>query len=163
MVQLRIYTLRSAEALRQFSRDGTKLASSDHFGNVRLWDVASRRPIGEPLSGNGNPVYSVAFSSDGTRLASASAGRTVRLWEITLGQPIDEPPAGDPGPVSSVAFSPDGTKLASAGSGYNGSVLLWDRLWDIGYGCALATPYVARAQVQPYGPSGWEPKCTFAE
>jgi WD40 repeat protein len=37
-----------------------------------LWDVASRKPIGEPLKAYSEGVRSVAFSPDGKTLATGS-------------------------------------------------------------------------------------------
>jgi WD40 repeat protein len=50
--------------------------------SVRLWDLATSRPIGAPLTGHTGPVTSVAFSRDGTTLAAGSADHTVRLWDV---------------------------------------------------------------------------------
>ena len=62
-----------------FSPDGTTLASASPDHTVRLWDLATSRPIGAPLTGQ---VTSVAFSPDGKTLAAGSADRTVRLWDV---------------------------------------------------------------------------------
>ena len=47
-----------------------------------VWDLATSRPIGAPLTGHTGPVTSVAFSPDSTTLATGSADHTVRLWDV---------------------------------------------------------------------------------
>ena len=64
-----------------FSPDGRLLATASDDQTVRLWDVPTGRPHGEPLAGHTGAVSDVAFSPDGRLLATASADSTVRLWD----------------------------------------------------------------------------------
>ncbi len=51
-----------------------------HDGKVRLWDVASRQPLGDPLKAHKGAAYAVVFTSDdGRTLASAGQNATVML------------------------------------------------------------------------------------
>ena len=115
-----------------FSPDGTKLATASEDQTARLWDVATGRPLCEPL-GHAGGVEAVAFSPDGTKIATASLDRTARLWDVATGKPLCKPFRHD-GSVNAVAFSPDGTKIATAS---------WDktaRLWDAATGKPLGKP-----------------------
>jgi WD40 repeat protein len=121
-----------------FGPDGRRLAIGggdtsvgvlgDHDGTVRLWDVETNSPIGEPLI-HGELVHSVAFSPDGNRIASGAmeAGNngTVRLWDANTGQLIKATTIGDAEAVVwAVTFSPDGRRIAAAGA--DGVVQLMD-------------------------------------
>jgi WD40 repeat protein len=112
-----------------FSHDGTRLASASADRTVRLWDATTGQPVGQPLEGHTETVWSVAFSRDGTRLASASDDRTVRLWDATGGRELRAPLEGHTAWVNSVAFNPDGTRLASASG--DRTVRLWDTNVDV--------------------------------
>ena len=71
-----------------FSPDGTTLASRPPPTAVRLWDVATGRRIGGPLTG-GPRAVAVAFSPDGNTLAGGSGDGSVGCgtWRRTSSGP----------------------------------------------------------------------------
>ncbi|GLW11450.1 hypothetical protein Misp01_65780 [Microtetraspora sp. NBRC 13810] len=105
-----------------FSPDGRTLAAGGNDDMVRLWDVATRRPLAT-LAGHTDAVWSVAFSPDGRTLASAGDDGTVRLWDVAARRPLATL-TGHGGNVLTVAFDPDGRTLASGGD--DDTVRLWD-------------------------------------
>ena len=66
-----------------FSPDGKLLASAGWDGQIMLWDVATRRRLGEPLSTGDLAISDIEFSSDGRWLAVASDNRTFMLYGAT--------------------------------------------------------------------------------
>jgi WD40 repeat protein len=90
---------------------------------VRVWSVATRQPVGEPLECHGDIVETVVFSPDGKTLASGNADNTVWLWDVASRQPLGEPLKGHSDAVRSVAFSPDGKMLVFSQLGQNGSAM----------------------------------------
>jgi WD40 repeat protein/energy-coupling factor transporter ATP-binding protein EcfA2 len=114
---------RAAVRSAAFSPDGKILVSGSNDKTIILWDVVTRQPIGQPLTGTGI-VHSIAFSLDGKMFATGSDNHTVVLWDVATRQPIGPPLGGHTDWVSSVAFSPDGRTLASSSN--DGTVILWD-------------------------------------
>jgi WD40 repeat protein len=110
-----------------FSPDGTLLATGDHAGTVRLWEVATWKPR-KVLTRHEGPVR-VAFSPTGQTLATGGHDRTVVLWDMPGGQPQVILSCREP--VACVAFSGNGAYLATAGGDGKvknrpGEVKVWD-------------------------------------
>jgi serine/threonine protein kinase/WD40 repeat protein len=122
---------------------------------VRLWDVATLKPLVPPLQ-HSAPVQAVAFSPDGTILLTGcgdprsayTQGGEARLWDVATGQPARRasggpvlPPLPHQGAVVALAFSPDG-KFVLTGSTDRAA-----RLWDTATGQLLGPPLLHKGKV----------------
>jgi WD40 repeat protein len=114
---------------------------------IRLWDMATRQQIGQPL--HTEAVFSVDFSPDGKTLVSGSQDGTILLWDITTRQQIGQPLTGHTEPVTSVAFSPDG-KILALGN-HNGKIVLWDVATHQNIGVLTNYTSVVRVAFSPDG------------
>jgi WD40 repeat protein len=111
-----------------FSPDGKLLATgtgdwhTDRPGEVKLWDVATGRPVEGKAWYCARDVKALAFSGDGQRLGIANgAGQGSILLVQTSGRVASlDCPTG----ATAIAFSPDGKILA--GCQWNGKMQLWD-------------------------------------
>ncbi|MFI7125585.1 helix-turn-helix domain-containing protein [Nonomuraea sp. NPDC050153] len=112
---------------RLFSPDGRLLVTANRRKGrteVRIWDVAARKPVSGPLPIDDLPendpaetAYSPVFSPDGRTLALAHpASPVVTLWDATNGRNIGVLRVRRPGAVGvlSMVFSPDGRTVAVA-------------------------------------------------
>ena len=70
-----------------FAPDGNTIVTGVNVNVAQRWDVATHKPIGEPLV-HQDDVYSVAFSPDGKIIATGSKDKTLRLWEAQTGKPL---------------------------------------------------------------------------
>ncbi|MGH8658856.1 MAG: hypothetical protein ACREV4_10410 [Gammaproteobacteria bacterium] len=129
-----------------FSLNGKMLASGggghdtgNHYarGEIRLWDTAHWKPIGEPIVAHDDAVWSVAFSPDSRMLATGSADKSIRLWEVATGR--GQPLAGHLTGVRAVTFSPDGKMLASSSA--DGTI----RLWSVAARRPIGQPFFGHA------------------
>jgi WD40 repeat protein len=68
--------------------DGRPIAVTGAWDDtVRVWDLTTGIPIGDPLTGHTNTVAAVACTQlDGRPIAvTGSWDRTVRVWDLTTG------------------------------------------------------------------------------
>jgi WD40 repeat protein len=72
-----------AAAAAAFSPDGRILATAID-SSIRLWDTATRRQIGTPMTAGPGPAYAVAFSPDGRTLATAGGDGAARSWDVAF-------------------------------------------------------------------------------
>jgi WD40 repeat protein len=104
-----------------FLPDGKTLISACQDGSVRLWDVATGRPLRALV--NFLDLNTFAVAPDGKHFAAIQGGTALRLWDIGTGKEV----ARIPGPRRAflcLAFSPDGKMLAAAGDDLR--VRFWD-------------------------------------
>jgi WD40 repeat protein len=99
-----------------FTPDGSVLAAAGYENAIRLWDVSTRRAMGDPLPLSKNSVVTgpgLAFSANGL-LAARDGPSLIRLWDSTR-RWRTLPTIQSPGEFESnpaLAFSPDGEILA---------------------------------------------------
>ena len=110
-----------------FSGDGTKLATADAQGTIKIWTDAlkltSQSTALWTLKGHQGEITTVGFSIDGKRFVSGSADKTVRVWDLENAGAAIRPLERSSGDCWVARFSSDGQLIAAAGGS---SVRLWD-------------------------------------
>jgi DNA-binding beta-propeller fold protein YncE len=115
------------------SPDGKIIATGSADKTIRLFDLAKRQQLSQPLLGHTDRVESLTFSPDGRFLISGSSDHTIMVW-APESQKLIAKMIGHQAPLLNVAISPDGKTLASAS---------WDktiRLWDLATGQLRGAP-----------------------
>jgi WD40 repeat protein/predicted Ser/Thr protein kinase len=92
-----------------FCPDGAMLATGSMDGTIRLWEVASGKPLAQ-FAGHMEETTALAFAPDGRTLASVGRRDAVKLWHVATGRELvslELPTAG-----MWLQFAPDGSRLA---------------------------------------------------
>ncbi len=105
-----------------FHPDGSRLLASNSDGAVRIWDVASGRPL-MTLKGHTGAVVSVRLDAEGSRVLTASMDGTARLWDVATGVRLATL-EGHTEAVWDARFSPDGARILTTSR--DGTVRLWE-------------------------------------
>jgi WD40 repeat protein len=110
-----------------FSGDGTKLATADAQGTIKIWTDAqkltSKSTALWTLKGHQAAITTVGSSIDGKRFVSGSADKTVRVWDLENAGAAIRPLEYSSGDCWVARFSSDGQLIAAADGN---SVRLWD-------------------------------------
>ncbi|HVQ87316.1 MAG TPA: hypothetical protein VMT88_03945 [Actinomycetes bacterium] len=102
------------------SPDGTRIATGDGKGNVRIFSVQTgQRELG-PIQLHAGRVSSLAFSADGSRVVSGGVDGGVKIIDAATGDQLPSP-ANVGTEVAAVLFA-DGRLLAAGGTG---TVWIW--------------------------------------
>ncbi|SCF86721.1 WD40 repeat domain-containing protein, partial [Streptomyces sp. Ncost-T10-10d] len=86
------------------------------MGMVRVWDLATGRPVGEPITGHTDRVLAVATGVVESRLVAVtgSDNKTVRVWDLATSQQVG-PELVFPAAVHAVAVTSDGRLVVGFG------------------------------------------------
>ncbi len=125
---LRVFSLddltkRSAIAMAEdeplsssLSATGDLMLTGHQNGIVRLWDVATRKPL-QQYPGHTRRCRAVLIAKDEKHFYSGSEDLTVRKWKRWKDGPIRKRWLAENEYVNSIAFTPDGSAFATAGRG----------------------------------------------
>ncbi len=131
-----------------FSPDGKIILTRSESASVRLWDVSSSLPIGQPITHAG-PITSAKFSPSGKFVLTRSTDNTARLWDVANGKAFGKAMEHQ-GRVNSVAFGPNGKTVLTGGDDKMA------RLWDAAAGVPICEPLLHGSEVRivDYSPDG---------
>nr|BFE77860.1 hypothetical protein GCM10020093_004610 [Planobispora longispora] len=106
-----------------FHPGGRCFAIAGEDGTVRLWDTATGRAAGRPLTDSAAEAWAVAFHPGGRVIATGWSDGTIRVRDVSTGRPVARSRRGHTGGVTALAFHPGGRLLASASQ--DGTARLW--------------------------------------
>jgi WD40 repeat protein len=104
-----IHPLRALERVAYVSADGSRYIFLDETRMLRLYDMTSGKPCGEPVPYT-EKDRGMLVAPDKRTLVIINEGNRARLWDAVTGKPIGEP-LSHLAPVARICFMPDGRTL----------------------------------------------------
>ena len=103
------------------SPDGSRLATADADGKVRVYSVATRKTV-MTLDAGDAEAASVAFSPDGSLIAAGYSNGMARVWDVSTRSQLTQL-AGHADRIDAARFSRDGRELVTGSD--DGTVRVW--------------------------------------
>ena len=105
-----------------FSPDSRRVITASWDGISRIWDVATLRPLTQPMRHQGK-IKQAQFSSDGRRVTTVSDNCMARIWDAETGFPLS-PPLAIEQSTRSIEYHRDGLSIIPIG--HDGRISLWN-------------------------------------
>jgi WD40 repeat protein len=132
-----MFDAKTSEALRlsghagtifavEFSPNGRFLASGDHHGLVKIWDLKTGKEL-HSFTEHKRPVRDLAFSSDSQHLVSTSDDCSLILWDVEKGELLKRIEVGRHN-VHKLAFIGDSNRVLAR------DTMVQIRIWDLSTG-----------------------------
>jgi WD40 repeat protein len=134
----------ASAAVTTFLGDRPHAVIGNRDGTVQLWDLTTRQPVGEPLTGHTQGVCAIAMTmvAGDPCAVTASQDGTVQVWDLVRRRPIGQPMIGHTSSVWAVATAVvDGCPCAVS-AGHDGTL----RLWEVISGRPIGDPFAGHAQ-----------------
>ncbi|MBB4927318.1 hypothetical protein [Kitasatospora kifunensis] len=134
----------AASAVATAMLDGRPIAvTGGGDGTVRVWDLATGAPLGEPMTGHTGKVWTVATGELAGRPVAISGGtdKAVRVWDLTTRQLLHEPLTGHRSWVTGLATAEVRHRPAVISCSDDRTV----RVWDLATGAPLGEPLSDRS------------------
>jgi WD40 repeat protein/DNA-binding SARP family transcriptional activator len=122
--RLRRLALTRLAAFMGFSPDGSRFALGNRYGESRIYETATFKPVTRVLAGDAGAIIGAAITPDNRTLATGSEAGAVQLWDIRSGQALGAPLPGVSSSAVKPAFTPDGGHLVATYA--TGRAYLWD-------------------------------------
>src|ERR1051326_9015276 len=85
----------------------TRIITTSDDCSIRIWDLASGDPVGQPLTGGVDWIRAAAVTSDDTRVIAGDDTGAVRIWDLASGEQVGKPLTGNTGRVRALAVTSD--------------------------------------------------------